>query len=167
MISEDGMLPLFVGTQGATHPSRTVVYTDGACLGNPGPGGWAWAVRGGRSASGGEPRTTNQRMELKAALEAVRSLEGPLTIVTDSAYVSNCFLQRWWVGWEKRGWKNSKGEPVANQDLWEPLLALVKEREGGVEFRWVKGHSGEEMNELVDEMARRQARLLAERPGAR
>jgi ribonuclease HI len=132
---------------------ETVVYTDGACSGNPGPGGWAWAVDGGPQDSGGAPHTTNQRMELTAALEAVRSLPGPLCVVSDSSYVVNCFRDRWHEGWKRRGWKNAAGKPVANRDLWEPLIAEVLSHDGGVRFRWVKGHSGDRMNDLVDLLA--------------
>jgi len=132
----------------------TVVFTDGACAGNPGPGGWAWAVSpdGQRFANGGAPHTTNQRMEVQAVLEALRSIDGPVQIVSDSTYVVNCFRDRWWEGWIRRGWKNSQNKPVANRDLWEPLIALVRAR-GDVTFRWVKGHSGDPMNELVDRLA--------------
>jgi ribonuclease HI len=132
----------------------TVVYTDGACSGNPGPGGWAWAVApsGIPSASGRESLTTNQRMEIRAALEAVRALEGPLDVVSDSTYVVNCFRDRWWEGWLRRGWTNSKRQPVVNRDLWEPLVELVLKRRD-VSFRWVKGHSGDPMNDLVDQLA--------------
>lgn len=129
----------------------TVVYTDGACSGNPGPGGWAWVVPDGRYGSGGEPNTTNQRMELKAALEAVRSLDGPLEIISDSTYVVNCFRDRWWEGWLTRGWVNSKKEPVANRDLWEPLIELYQHRD--VKFTWVKGHSGNQWNDEADRLA--------------
>jgi ribonuclease HI len=128
------------------------VWTDGACSGNPGPGGWAWATRDGRRESGGEAVTTNQRMEIQAALAAVRALPGPLTVVSDSTYVVNCFRDGWWRGWLKRGWITSARKPVANRDLWEPLVTLVNER-GDVTFRWVKGHSGDEMNDLVDQLA--------------
>ena len=83
------------------------VYTDGACRGNPGPGGWAWAVPHGPQAAGPDPATTNQRMEVRAALEAVRALDGPLVVVSDSTYVVNCFRNRWWKGWHARGWLNS------------------------------------------------------------
>lgn len=132
------------------------VYTDGACSGNPGPGGWGWAVApdGEPSGSGGEQSTTNQRMELAAALEALRALDptaGPIEVVSDSTYVVNCFRDRWWVNWERNGWRNSKKQPVANDDLWKPLIALV--RSGDVRFRWVKGHSGDRMNDLVDALA--------------
>jgi ribonuclease HI len=129
----------------------TVAYTDGACSGNPGPGGWAWIVPEARWASGPDPDTTNQRMELKAVLEAVGALPRPLHIISDSTYVVNCFRDRWWEGWIKRGWKNSQKKPVANRDLWEPLIELV--REGGVTFEWVKGHAGDEWNDYADRLA--------------
>ncbi|HSC85894.1 MAG TPA: ribonuclease H [Polyangiaceae bacterium] len=130
----------------------TIIYTDGACSGNPGPGGWAWAIEKGAYKSGAEKQTTNQRMELKAALDAVESNPGPLEIVSDSTYVVKCFTDKWYAGWMKRGWVNSKKEPVANRDLWEPLIRLVLERKN-VTFRWVKGHSGHPMNDLVDRLA--------------
>jgi ribonuclease HI len=92
-------------------------------------------------------------MEIRAALEAVRSLGGgPLVVVSDSTYVVNCFRDRWWQGWTARGWVNSAKKPVANRDLWEPLITEVNDR-GDVTFRWVKGHSGDEMNDLVDSLA--------------
>lgn len=130
------------------------MYTDGACSGNPGPGGWAWAVSptGSPSGSGGAAHTTNQRMEITAAYEAVKSLPGPLEVVSDSTYVVKCFNDRWWEGWLRRGWKNSQKQPVANRDLWEPFIDLVRQR-GDVMFRWVKGHNGDPMNHLVDELA--------------
>jgi ribonuclease HI len=132
----------------------TIVYTDGACSGNPGPGGWAWAVPGGRFASGAAAHTTNQRMEIQAALEAIRALSGggPMQVVSDSTYVVNCFRDRWWAGWMAKGWKNSQRKDVANRDLWEPLIELYRER-GDIAFRWVKGHSGDAMNDLVDTLA--------------
>jgi len=135
---------------------RVTVFTDGACSGNPGPGGWGWAVApdGAPQASGGETKTTNQRMELYAVLDAVRTLAAdgtPLDVVSDSTYVVNCFRDRWYVNWRKRGWKNSKGQPVANDDLWRPLIELVDGAD--VTFRWVKGHSGDPMNDLVDALA--------------
>ena len=128
------------------------VWTDGACSGNPGPGGWAWATEDGRQDSGGAPATTNQRMEIAAALEAVRTLGGPLVVVSDSTYVVNCFRDGWWKGWLARGWVNSAKKPVANRDLWEPLVDAVREN-GEISFRWVKGHSGDPMNDLVDRLA--------------
>lgn len=130
----------------------TVVYTDGACSGNPGPGGWAWAVPDGPFASGAEEHTTNQRMEILAVLEALRALDGPVEVVSDSTYVVHCFRDRWWEGWLRKGWVNSQKKPVANRDLWEPLIDEVRER-GDVTFRWVKGHSGDAMNDLVDALA--------------
>lgn len=133
-------------------PGTTEVYTDGACSGNPGPGGWAWAVADGRRGFGSEAHTTNQRMEIKAALEAVRSISGPLIVVSDSTYVVNCFRDEWWRGWRARGWQTSAKKPVKNRDLWEPLVDRVLER-GDVTFRWVKGHSGDPMNDLVDSLA--------------
>jgi ribonuclease HI len=133
-----------------------VVYTDGACQGNPGPGGWAWveAPGGVVYGSGGEKPSTNQRMELTAVLEALRAHpEGEIEIVSDSTYVVNCFKDAWWKGWLARGWKNSQKQPVANRDLWEPLIDLYRERSPQPRFRWVKGHSGEPMNERVDQLA--------------
>lgn len=132
------------------------VYTDGACSGNPGPGGWAWAVapRGEPRNAGGDPRTTNQRMELLAALDAVRTLgrpDRPLVVHSDSSYVVNCFRDGWWVRWRRNGWRNSKKAPVANADLWEPLVDAVEAND--VTFVWVKGHSGDPMNDLVDALA--------------
>ncbi len=133
--------------------SPTVVYTDGACSGNPGPGGWAWAVPGGAWASGAEAKTTNQRMEITAALEALRAIDGPVEVVSDSTYVVHCFRDRWWEGWMRRGWVNSQRKPVANRDLWEPLIELYRARAHEVRFRWVKGHSGDPGNDLVDALA--------------
>ncbi|MGP8059119.1 MAG: ribonuclease H [Acidimicrobiales bacterium] len=134
----------------------TVVYTDGSCLGNPGPGGWAWVVPDGPWASGADGHTTNQRMEITAALEALRAL-GPgravVEVVSDSTYVVNCFRQRWWAGWHRRDWRNAQGKPVANRDLWEPLLDLALGDEARITWRWVKGHSGDHWNEVVDQLA--------------
>lgn len=134
-----------------------VVYTDGSCLGNPGRGGWAWLVPEGPYASGFDPRSTNQRMEITAALEALRALlpiaPKGLTVVSDSTYVVNCFRDRWWEGWKRRNWRNTAGKPVANRDLWEPLLDLALGTEHPVTWQWVKGHSGDRYNDLVDELA--------------
>jgi ribonuclease HI len=131
----------------------TTIYTDGACSGNPGPGGWAWAIapEGEVYGTGGAAHTTNQRMEMTAVLEALRSNAGQLTIVSDSTYVVNCFRDRWWVRWQANGWKNSKKEPVANTDIWKPLIELVQQRQPT--FQWVKGHSGDFMNDFVDRLA--------------
>ena len=134
---------------------QLTIYTDGACSGNPGPGGWAWALAeaGGAWANGAESHTTNQRMEVTAVLEALRSNGGAVEIVSDSTYVVHCFRDRWWQGWLRRGWRNSAGKPVANKDLWEPLIELVNSRGNDVTFRWVKGHSGDEWNDVVDGLA--------------
>ncbi len=147
-----------------TSAAPTVVYTDGACLGNPGPGGWAWAVPHGAYASGAEAQTTNQRMEITAAFEAVRALEGALEVVSDSTYVVHCFRDGWWEGWMARGWRNSKRQPVANRDLWEPFVELVRTR-GDVSFRWVKGHGGDPFNDLVDQLAVEAASTQRSRSG--
>lgn len=139
-----------------------MIYTDGACSGNPGPGGWAWAVAptGEPNGSGGELRTTNQRMEIYAVIDALRTYADlatdsgapmPIEIVSDSTYVVHCFHDRWWVRWQLNGWKNSKKQPVANADLWQQLIELVNAAD--VTFRWVKGHSGDPMNDLVDRLA--------------
>lgn len=136
----------------------TVVYTDGACLGNPGPGGWAWAVPGGRWQRGAEARSTNQRMEIHAVLSAVTTLEGPLEVISDSTYVVHCFRDRWWEGWLRKGWVNSQKKPVANRDLWEPLIEAVRADPKRVRFTWVKGHSENEFNDLVDRLAVEAAR---------
>ncbi len=123
--------------------SGLVIYTDGACSGNPGPGGWAWAVAptGEPHGSGGEARTTNQRMEIHAVLDALQT----------HARLADDFKDRWWVKWQRNGWVNSQRKPVANVDLWEPLIEVVQA--GDVSFRWVKGHSGDRMNDLVDRLA--------------
>jgi ribonuclease HI len=133
--------------------SETVVYTDGSCLGNPGRGGWAWAVPEGPFASGAEARSTNQRMEITAVIRALEAIEGPVHVHSDSTYVVNCFRDRWWEGWKRRGWRNSAGKPVANRDLWEPLFELVLGPGREVRFSWVKGHSGDVMNDRVDVLA--------------
>ncbi len=130
----------------------TTVYTDGACSGNPGPGGWAWIVPDGPYAAGFDPATTNQRMELRATLEAMRAFDGPLHVVSDSTYVVHCFRDRWWEGWLRRGWKNSQRKDVANRDLWEPLIELYRKR-GDITFEWVKGHSDDRWNDEADRLA--------------
>jgi ribonuclease HI/uncharacterized phage-like protein YoqJ len=130
----------------------TIVYTDGACSGNPGPGGWAWVVPDGPFASGADAHTTNQRMEIEAATEALYAIDGPVNVVSDSTYVVHCFTKKWYVGWKAKGWKNSKKEDVANQDLWRPLIDHVLDRDN-VTWRWVKGHSGDEWNDVADRLA--------------
>ncbi|MEM8922593.1 MAG: ribonuclease H [Actinomycetota bacterium] len=129
------------------------VYTDGACSGNPGPGGWAWVAADGRHDVGAEPDTTNQRMELTAVLRAIEAIEGALHIHSDSTYVVNCFNDRWYDGWLKRDWRNAQKKPVANRDLWEPLVAAYLARSDEIDFTWVKGHAGVAGNEEADRLA--------------
>lgn len=103
-------------------------------------------------------------MEIMAAFEAVRSIVGPVEVVSDSTYVVHCFRDRWHEGWKRRGWRNSQKQPVANRDLWEPFIELVLSR-GDVSFRWVKGHSGDPMNDIVDRLAVEAAMGQAGRTG--
>jgi ribonuclease HI len=133
------------------------IYTDGACAGNPGPGGWAAIILddgGERIVSGAEPRTTNQRMELTAAVEGLAALPEPrrVHLYTDSAYVMNCFAQRWWERWERNGWRGADKRPVTNRDLWERLLAQTRRHD--VVWHKVRGHSGDLLNDRVDALAR-------------
>ena len=135
------------------------VHTDGACLGNPGPGGWAALLRyrgKEREIAGGELLTTNNRMELMAAIVALETLSEACAIVlhTDSQYVRQGITQ-WLPGWVRRGWKTSGGDLVKNRDLWERLHAACARHR--IDWRWVKGHSGEPDNERVDQLARAQA----------
>lgn len=137
---------------------QITIYTDGACSGNPGPGGWGAVLFYGervKELSGGEPHTTNQRMELTAIIAALRALKvsnWDVTVYTDSAYVVNAFRQDWIPRWLQNGWKNSRKEPVANKDLWEQLLEQMKRNRVVIEK--VKGHSGDRWNERCDELAR-------------
>jgi ribonuclease HI len=136
---------------------EVVVYTDGACSGNPGPGGWAAVLRYAdheREISGGEPHTTNQRMEMTAAVEALRALKRPCRVKlhSDSAYLVNCFQQRWYDNWMRNGWKSRNKTPVQNRDLWEELIRLSRVHE--VDWIKVAGHSGDELNERCDRLAR-------------
>jgi ribonuclease HI len=133
------------------------LYTDGACSGNPGPGGWAaLLIEDGRErvVSGAEPRTTNQRMELRAAIEGLAVVPGRRTVqlFTDSSYVMNCFRDRWWERWEANGWLGVARQPVANRDLWERLLAEARRHE--VVWHKVKGHADDALNNRVDALAR-------------
>ncbi|MCQ8278882.1 ribonuclease HI [Acetobacteraceae bacterium KSS8] len=139
------------------------IWTDGGCKPNPGPGGWAALLRfrgHERELSGGEAVTTNNRMELTAAAEALEALTRPCRIVlhTDSEYVRNG-VTRWSTGWVRRNWRNASGDPVANMDLWRRVLDAAKRHE--VEWRWVRGHSGDPQNERVDRLAT-EARLALE-----
>ena len=133
------------------------IYTDGACKGNPGPGGWgAWLSTAGHEKElyGGEANTTNNRMELTAPIEALASLKRTcqITIYTDSEYVRKGITD-WIFGWQRRGWKTADNKPVKNADLWQRLNALCKLHQ--VEWRWVKGHAGDPGNERADLLANR------------
>jgi ribonuclease HI len=133
------------------------IYTDGACRGNPGPGGWAALLRHGeteRLISGAEPTTTNNRMELMAAIEALALLKrrSRVSLTTDSQYV-RLGVTQWMANWKRNGWRNAQKQPVKNRDLWERLDALAGRHE--IEWHWVRGHSGHPENERVDQAANR------------
>ncbi|MCW0392494.1 ribonuclease HI [Xanthomonas sacchari] len=135
------------------------IHTDGACLGNPGPGGWAALLRYKgleREVAGAEAHTTNNRMELMAAIMALETLNEPCQIVlhTDSQYVRQGITE-WMPGWVRRQWKTAGGDPVKNRDLWERLHAAAQRHT--IDWRWVKGHNGDPDNERVDQLARNQA----------
>lgn len=132
------------------------IYTDGACSGNPGAGGWGAVLRYGtaeKELSGGEKATTNNRMELTAVIEALSALKEPcsVTLTTDSKYVVDSVTKGWVYGWKKNGWVKSDKKPALNSDLWERLLPLLARHE--VKFVWVKGHAGHPENERCDRMA--------------
>ncbi|WP_428641781.1 ribonuclease HI [Roseibium sp.] len=136
--------------------NRVTIYTDGACSGNPGPGGWGVILRFGeheKELSGGEAETTNNRMELTAAIEALKALKRPCAIdlYTDSTYVRSG-IKEWLAGWKRKNWRTSTNKPVKNADLWQALDA-ARERHD-VTWHWVKGHAGHPDNERADELAR-------------
>lgn len=138
-------------------PEHVEIFTDGACRGNPGPGGWGALLRcQGKEHNlfGGEAQTTNNRMELMAAIEALRALKRPCDVVltTDSQYVRQGITE-WMVNWKKRGWKTAAKQPVKNADLWQQLDAAAKQHK--VDWRWVKGHSGHRENDIADALANR------------
>jgi ribonuclease HI len=129
------------------------IYTDGAC--RKGVGGWGWWNQDTDEVGSAHViGTTNQRMELMAAFDAISLYydEPQLTIVSDSAYLVNCFKERWYLNWFLNGWKGSNGKPVANRDIWEPLLDMVLDHPN-IRFEWVKGHNGDEGNEKADFLA--------------
>lgn len=138
-------------------PTRDVViYTDGACEGNPGPGGYAAIIDDGggvREVSGGERQTTNNRMELRAVIEALKTLDEPssVRIVSDSRYVVDG-MKSWIQGWRRKGWRTSTGAPVKNRELWEELDALSNKHR--VRWEWIRGHNGHPENERADTLAR-------------
>lgn len=131
------------------------IFTDGACSGNPGPGGWGVLIIDGDARTemnGGDSETTNNRMEMRAAIEALKATgDAPVVLHTDSQYVKNG-INTWIHGWKRNGWKTASKKPVKNKDLWQELDALTERRD--IEWRWVKGHSGHPGNERADELAR-------------
>ncbi len=136
---------------------KVIVYTDGACSGNPGPGGRAAVIIVGEveiELKGGDPETTNQRMEMRAPLEALKSLKHPsrIEIYSDSAYVINAFEKGWLTRWEKNGWRTAAGDPVKNREIWEELR--YHERKHEVTWHKVKGHSSDHYNDRCDQLAR-------------
>lgn len=144
---------------------KVTLFTDGSCLENPGPGGWACLLRYGQKEkmiSGGVEETTNNQMELQAVIEGLKALKKPcqLAIYTDSKYVIDGFT-KWMTGWKQRGWKKSDKSPVLNQELWKELDSISQNHE--VEWNWVKGHSGHAENERVDEEARMLATKVKQR----
>ena len=135
---------------------KVTLYTDGACSGNPGPGGWACVLIYGRHEKelfGGAAETTNNRMEMTAALEGLKVLKQPCMVefYTDSNYLKDGVTQ-WLAGWKKRGWKTATKKPVKNQDIWEQLDQVIQTHQ--IEWHWVKGQAGDEYNERCDELAR-------------
>jgi ribonuclease HI len=140
---------------GATDLTAVEIATDGACKGNPGPGGWGALIRAGgqeKELSGGEKLTTNNRMELMAAIEALNALTRPcqVTLSTDSRYVMDG-LTKWIHGWQKNGWRTASKQPVKNAELWQALLAAAKPHK--IDWKWVKGHAGHPDNERADKLA--------------
>jgi len=144
------------------------IYTDGACKGNPGPGGWGAVIRKGareKEISGGEPLTTNNRMELLAAIRSLEALTRPchVTLFTDSVYVRDG-ITKWIHGWRKNGWKTAARQPVKNAELWQELVeACARHR---IDWRWVKGHAGHPENERADKLACAAALQFMKRPAA-
>ena len=135
------------------------IFTDGACKGNPGPGGWGVLLRYGTTEKelfGGEPQTTNNRMELMAAIEGLKALTKPcsVTLTTDSHYVRKGITE-WLPGWKRKNWRTASGQPVKNQDLWQ-LLDEQNSRHT-IDWRWIKGHAGHRENEIADQLACRGA----------
>lgn len=134
---------------------KVEIFTDGACKGNPGPGGWGALIRSGtteKELSGGEPLTTNNKMELMAAIEALKALKRPCHVIlsTDSNYVKDG-ITKWVFGWQRNGWKTADKKPVKNVELWQALVEATKRHK--IEWRWVKGHSGHAENDRADALA--------------
>jgi len=136
---------------------QVTIYTDGACSGNPGPGGWGVFLQSGqyeKELCGGERMSTNQRMEMQAVIEALNALKNPseVTLYSDSSYVLNG-IQKWIIAWKKKNWKNSKKKDVANRDLWEEMDRQQQRHQ--ITWHWVKGHAGNVGNERADALARK------------
>ncbi len=143
-------------TSDATDDNHVDIYTDGACSGNPGPGGWGAILRFKgveKELSGGDTETTNNRMEMMAAISALEALKRPciINVYTDSSYVRDG-ITKWIFGWQKRGWKTADKKPVKNVELWQRMLEALKPHQ--VEWHWVKGHAGHPENERCDELVR-------------
>ncbi len=139
--------------------SHVIIYTDGACKGNPGPGGWGALMRSGaaeRELFGGERSTTNNRMELTAVIEALTALKRPcrVSLYLDSEYVRKGITE-WLPGWKAKGWRTAARQPVKNVDLWQRLDALVRESGHQIDWHWVRGHAGDPGNERADALANR------------
>ena len=146
---------------------QVIIFTDGACRGNPGPGGWGALLRYGateKTLFGGEPDTTNNRMELMAAIMALEALTAPCQVVltTDSRYVMDG-ITKWMANWKKRGWKTASRQPVKNADLWRRLDAACEKHT--IEWQWVKGHSGHPENDKADALANRGIDELLQKKG--
>jgi ribonuclease HI len=147
--------------------TRVEIFTDGACKGNPGPGGWGAVIRSGaheKDIAGGEPLTTNNRMELLAAIRALEALKRPchVDLYTDSVYVRDG-ITKWIYGWQKNGWRTAARQPVKNAELWQELLDAAKPHR--IEWHWVKGHAGHPENERADKLACDAALQFVNRPG--
>lgn len=145
---------------------QVTIYTDGACSGNPGPGGWGCVLMYGqhkKEMSGGEPQTTNNRMEIQAALSALSILKEPclVDIYTDSAYLCNAVEKKWLANWQRNGWRTASKSPVENQDLWQSLLSLMNRHT--VTFHKVKGHADNEYNNRCDALARGAIKAMQEK----
>ena len=143
---------------------RVEIFTDGACSGNPGPGGWGAVLRYGsieKELSGGEAETTNNRMELTAVIAALSALKEPcdVTVCSDSKYVIDAITKGWAESWRQRGWIKADKKPALNADLWERLLALLKQHK--VQFIWIKGHAGHPENERCDQLAVKQTQKFS------
>ena len=145
---------------------QVMLYTDGACSGNPGPGGWGAVLVCGnppatKEISGAQPETTNNRMEMTAVIQGLAILRRPcdVTIVTDSQYVAHAFQKNWIKAWQAKGWRKADKEPVKNVDLWKEMLALLEPHQ--VQWQWVRGHAGHPQNERCDQLAVEAIRKLA------